>query len=104
MAFVDQQPGWLKNHVEYMGGENRRGGEIIQYVTMNYSISPRLLLAIAEYQMGALTQPNPPDPEDYYLLGMVDYRKQGFYRQLAWAADLLNDGVLQLAFRKTAFV
>ncbi len=91
VTFVDQQPGWLKNHVEYMGDRNRRGGEIINFVANNYSVSPRLLLALAEYQTGALSNPSPPDENDPYLLGRVDYRKEGFYRQLAWAADVLND-------------
>ncbi len=90
VAFVDQQPGWLKNHVEWVGGENRRGGEIVQYVATNYSISPRLLLAISEYELGALSDPTPLDEEDRYPLGKVDYHKEGYYRQLAWAADVLN--------------
>ena len=90
-AFVDQQPGWLKYHTEYVGGENRRGGAIIAYVATNYSVSPRLLLALAEYQTGALSNPTPPDPENQYLLGKIDFRKQGFYRQIAWAADILNN-------------
>jgi murein DD-endopeptidase MepM/ murein hydrolase activator NlpD len=89
-SFVDQHPGWLKNHVAYVGGENRRGGAIVQYVATNYSVSPRLLLALAEYQTGALSNPTPPEPDHPYLLGYRDFRKEGFYRQIAWAADLLN--------------
>ncbi|HEX9019457.1 MAG TPA: LysM peptidoglycan-binding domain-containing protein [Anaerolineaceae bacterium] len=89
-AFVDAQPGWLKNYSEYVGDQNRRGGEIIDYVSTNYSVSPRLLLAIAEYQTGALSDPNPPDASDTYMLGKIDFRKEGFYRQIAWAADTLN--------------
>lgn len=92
VAFTDQQPGWLKSHVEWVGGQNRRGGEIILFVATNYSVSPRLLLALAEYQLGALSDPTPPDPEERYPLGKIDYRKEGFYRQLAWATDLLNKG------------
>lgn len=90
VAFVDQQPGWLKNHVQFAGGNNLRGGQIINLIATNYSISPRLLLALAEYQTGALSQPEPPAAEDRYLLGKVDYRREGFYRQMAWAADQLN--------------
>ena len=90
VAFVDQQPGWLKSHVDYAGGDNRRGGEIINFVATNYSVSPRLLLALAEYQTGALTQTEPPDPQDRYPFGQVDFRSEGFYRQMAWVADQLN--------------
>lgn len=91
VAFVDQQPGWLKNHSETAGGVERRGGEIVAFVAENYSVSPRLLLAIAEYQTGALTKLYPPSLDTRYLLGKEDYHKAGFYRQLTWAADLLND-------------
>jgi murein DD-endopeptidase MepM/ murein hydrolase activator NlpD len=92
VAWVDQQPGWLKNYVASMADRNRRGGEIVQYIATIYSVSPRLLLALTEYQTHALTNPDPPDPEDYYLLGKVSYTNQGLYRQLIWAADILNYG------------
>ncbi len=90
VAFVDSQPGWLKNYTTYIDGENRRGGEVVRFVATNYSVSPRLLLALAEYQVAALS--NPTAPASRYPLGKADYRKEGFYRQLAWAADLLNKG------------
>ncbi len=92
VKWVDQQPGWLKNYVAAMADRNRRGGEIVQYISTLYSISPRLLLALIEYQTHALSDPNPPDPEELYLLGKVSYDSEGLYRQLVWAADLLNDG------------
>jgi LasA protease len=91
-AFVDQQPGWLKNYTHFAGGQNRRGGALIDLVAMNYSVSPRLLLAIIEYQSGALSNPEPPGPADRYPLGKKDYRSEGLYRQTVWAADLLNQG------------
>jgi LysM repeat protein len=91
VAFVDSQPGWLKDRVEFAGGENRRGGEIINFVATNYSVSPRLLLALAEYQIGALSQATPPDDQELYLFGKIDYHREGFYRQLAWVADQLNN-------------
>ncbi len=91
-AFVDAQPGWLKNYVAYAGDKNRRGGEMIDYVATNYSVSPRLLLAIAEYQTGALSNPVMPEESSRYPLGLRDYHSEGLYRQLAWAADTLNKG------------
>ena len=91
VAFVDQQPGWLKNHVETIGGSNRRGGEIVNIVAMNYSISPRLLLALAEYETGALTSPTPADPGDPYPFGIRDYHYAGFYGQLSHVADMLDN-------------
>jgi len=48
------------------------GGELVQHVADIYSISPRLILAMLEYQTGALTQPNSPDPGNLYPLGYYD--------------------------------
>jgi hypothetical protein len=59
-AFVNQQPGWLKNYSDWAAGENRTGAEIIDYVALNYSVSPRLLLADLEYQSHALSEPDMP--------------------------------------------
>ena len=69
-AFVDASPGWLKDAKTFANGKNIQGGEIIELVATNFSISPRLLLALLEYQLGALSQPQFPvyaDPD--YPLG-----------------------------------
>ena len=89
-AFVSSQPGWLKDFVGYIGGANRSGAGMVDYVALNYSISPRILLAILEYQTGALSQPT--EPGGSYPLGQADYNYAGVYLQLVWAADVLNNG------------
>lgn len=91
-AFVAEQPGWLNGYREYAFGDNRSGAEIVAYVALNYSISPRLLLAILEYQTGALSNPVFPQEQGEYLLGNPDWRRKGLYLQLNWAANLLNNG------------
>lgn len=93
-AFVDSQPGWLKNYTAYAGGEYRTGAEIVDYVATNYSVSPRLLLAILEYSAGALTQPVMPQKK-YILAFEQPYYADApnlAYLQLVWAADTLNNG------------
>jgi len=91
-TYVDQQPGWLKTYSTYIDGENKRGGEVVEFVATEYSVSPRLLLALTEYLAGGLTQPTLPGDQDPYVFGKHDYRKEGYYRQLAWLADTLNSG------------
>jgi murein DD-endopeptidase MepM/ murein hydrolase activator NlpD len=59
-------------------------------VATNYSISPRLLLALLEDQSGALTQPE--QPSGYYLLGLRRSFYVGPYLQLVLAANTLNHG------------
>ena len=89
-AFVADSNGWLKNYRVYAGDENRSGAEMIDYVAMNYSISPRLLLALLEFQTGALTQPNAPPGR--YVLGLRRSFYDGVYLQLVLAANTLNNG------------
>jgi LasA protease len=91
--FVDSQPGWFKNYEEGAGGELQKGGELIDHIALNFSVSPRLLLALLEYQTGALTQPDQPDLEaNPYLLGNEDHTHRGLYNQLLWAVNVLNNG------------
>ena len=89
-GFVSSHAGWLKAYVGYVGGQNRSGAEMVDYVATNYSISPRLLLALLEYQTGALSESTPPAGD--YALGQVDYNYAGTYLQLVWAAGMLNAG------------
>jgi LasA protease len=105
--FVANQPGWLNGYVGFAAGRNRSGAEIIEVVARNFSVSPRLLLALLEYQSGALSQPEPPPGRETYPLERVDTRHKGTYPQLIWAANFLNNGYydyrtgkLQTIFRK----
>jgi murein DD-endopeptidase MepM/ murein hydrolase activator NlpD len=93
-AFVATQPGWFKDYWSYAAGRDRTGAEIVDYVASNWSVSPRLLLAILEYRAGALTQPEAP-PKRYIL----DFEQPIYsgasnlpYLQLIWAANTLNAG------------
>lgn len=92
VAFVNSQPGWLREYAAFAGESMRQGGAVIDYVAQTFSISPRLLLAIAEYETGALSQPVLPPNLEEYPLGYVDRYHKGFYLQLVWAANLLNNG------------
>ncbi|WKZ34428.1 MAG: peptidoglycan DD-metalloendopeptidase family protein [Anaerolineales bacterium] len=89
-AFVQSNPGWLKNYRVYASGKWRSGAEMVDYVATNYSISPRLLLAILEYQGGALS--NPELPSRRSLLGLSRTFWETPYLQLVLAANILNNG------------
>jgi murein DD-endopeptidase MepM/ murein hydrolase activator NlpD len=89
-AFVAANQGWLKFYREYAGGEWRTGSGIVDYVSTNFSINPRLLLGILEYQAHALSDPQ--TPESPYVLGLVDRQHNSIYLQLVWAANILNNG------------
>ena len=89
-SFVANHPGWLKDYRAYAENANHSGAELIDMVSKNYSISPRVLLALLEYETGALSQP--VRPTGSYALGHIDYNYAGLYLQLIWAANMLNVG------------
>lgn len=89
-AFVDSTSGWFKNYRDYVGDQMRTGAEIVDYVAQNYSVSPQLLLALLEYQAGALSNPEPPDGN--YVLGFRRINYESPYLQLVMAANTLNNG------------
>lgn len=92
VAYVNEQPGWLKNYTTYASGANRRGGELVNLLAQNYSVSPRLILAIIEYQTGALSGSKTDVDIENYPLGFKDTAHKGLYLQLSWAVNYLCNG------------
>lgn len=90
-AYVNAQPGWLKGYREQIADGPRSGAELAQIVSTNFSISPRLLLALLEYYSGALSNPEQPD-DTAYILNYYDPNYRGVYLQLIYAANTLNNG------------
>ena len=90
--FVAQQPGWLRDYQTYASGANRSGAQVVDLIATDYSISPRLLLALLEFHSGALSRPNPTTEDLLYPLGYRSRREAGLYNQLAWTANMLNNG------------
>ena len=92
-GFLQSRPGWFKNYEQFAAEEQRTGAEIISYISTSFSISPKLLLSILEYQLNALSDPIPPDDlQDGYPLGYRSTGYHGLYIQLVWAANILNQG------------
>jgi LasA protease len=88
--FIDSQNGYLETYEQDVNGFVLTGDEIVWIVARNYSVNPRLLLALLEYQSGWVTNPNPFNTS--YPMGLADDNHYGLYRQLTWAADILNQG------------
>jgi|YNPNPStandDraft_1061719.scaffolds.fasta_scaffold32084_4 LasA protease len=90
-AFVTAQRGWLKDFRDYVANSWKDGAGMVEQVATDFSISPRLLLAILEYQSQALSNPELPQTGGY-TLGYRDPYHRGVYLQLVWAANTLNHG------------
>lgn len=89
-AFVQSQNGYLTAYTQNVNGVILSGAEIVELVATNYSVNPRLLLALLEYQSGWVTNPVPFNTS--YPMGLLDESRYGLYRQLAWTANTLNQG------------
>jgi LysM repeat protein len=89
-AFVQAKGGYLSSYSEEVNGELLTGSQIIVRVAQNYSVNPRLLLALLEHQSGWVMQVSPADTT--YPLGLLDPYHSGLYLQLTWTANTLNRG------------
>ena len=91
-TFVSAMGGYLSTYSEEVDGVSLTGSQILARVALEYSVNPRLLLTVLEYQSGWVTKSN-PDGEtlDYPMRVNISWL-QGLYLQLNYAADLLNRG------------
>ena len=84
--------GYLNHYAEEVEGRVYDGAAIVQLVAQRYSVNPRLLLAILEYQSGWLTRTDITAEGTSYPIGYVRAGHEGLFSQLSWAADELNAG------------
>ena len=85
--------GYFQTYTETLAtGEVLTGPEIVTRIAMQYSIGPRVLLALLEAESGWLTNPHPPQEARDYPLGHIRDGWEGLTAQLLWTADDLNAG------------
>jgi LasA protease len=97
--YMKQKGGFLRNYSEEVNGQLLSGVEIVSAIALEYSVNPRLLLALLEYRSGWITNLGPNAEQISYPLGYIDPNRQGLYRQVATAADLLNEGYYGWRYR-----
>lgn len=90
--FVHQQGGYLSGYSEQVNERKMSGVKIVQRVAEEFSVNPRLLLAVLEYQSGWVKNNQPDEKTLDYPVGVAVEWRKGLYNQLAWAADNLNRG------------
>jgi LasA protease len=92
-AFIKSKNGYLVGYREAIEeGRELSGAQIVQLVSQEYSVNPRLLLAVLEYQSGWLTRSDQNQGKIDFPMGVRDEWRKGLYRQLSWAANGLNRG------------
>lgn len=97
--FVAGQHGYLARYTEEVEGRLRTGGEIVGLVAQRYSVGPRVLLALLEWQAGWVTDDQPPAETLYYPMGNTEQGREGLFEQLSWAAAELNSGYYGWKYR-----
>lgn len=104
-GFAAQQPGFIRTATDRVTTRRADGfgvdkvltaAEVISRVSLEFSVDPRLLLALLEYRAQWLTIPDLPENLRLHPMiseeasGSID--REGLYRQLAWTANELNRG------------
>ncbi len=91
IKYVHSQNGYLSTYIQG-SGEIANGAEILRQIAFNNSFSPKLLMALMEYESGWITQTNPPADTLKYPLGNKDPNAMGLTAQLIWATNILSIG------------
>ena len=92
-AFVSKAGGRLSQYSEFLATTgNTSGAQVIKRVALEFSINPRLLLSLLEYQSHwVYGQPANLAQVDYPM-GLVDNQHKGLYQQLTWTVSQLSAG------------
>ncbi len=91
-SFIQSQKGFLANYTQDVNAESLTGAQVVELVSQNYSVNPRLMLALLDYRSKWVTSMQPAPGTTDYPLGFVEPNHTGLYRQLSWAAAQLNRG------------
>ncbi len=91
-AVANQYNGYLTTYREKVDGELLTGPQIVQLVAERFSIGPRVLLALLEFQGGWVTKTALTQSQITYPMGLIDPIRQGLFFQTSWAANHLNEG------------
>lgn len=92
IAFAQQKGGYLVGYREKVDGEYMTGPQIIQVIAERYSVGPRVLLALLEFQGGWVTNKSVSQTQLAYSMGFADPSKRTLFYQASWAANQMNQG------------
>ena len=112
-AFIASHPGPLKDMAGVVISRGAAGGivetrlpasAIVERVSLEFSVDPRLLLALLDYRAGLLSESAADDERRVYPFISVDEAggidRAGLYAQLSWMADQLNSAYYGWKYRK----
>jgi len=93
LAYLEQAGGFLSTYRQYLMITGwTSGADIVMRVALENSISPRLLLALLEYQSGCVFGPVENPEEFNTAMGATLAPREDLYGQLVWAVHQLSEG------------
>jgi hypothetical protein len=96
ITYVNNLDGYLADYNEYIFPTGiDSGAEVIQRVALEYSINPRLLLSLLEYNSHWLLGHPQSFQEQYYPMKYISIDNKDLHLQLAWAANQISIGYYQ---------
>jgi murein DD-endopeptidase MepM/ murein hydrolase activator NlpD len=89
-AFIEGKGGYLAGYTEYVDNKLLTGPEIVERVAEQFSVGPRVLLALLEHYSGWVTNPTPSELNQ--MVGPHNPRGGSLYLALGWTANRINAG------------
>ncbi len=90
--FVNAAGGYLAGYREKVDGDSLTGAQVIQLAAERYSVGPRLLLALLEYEGGWVTGSGFGQAQVNSPFGIQDANRTSLFVQASIAANRLNEG------------
>ena len=91
-TYVERAGGYLSRYQEVVAGSTKSGAQIVQEVANMHSISPKMLLALLEYQSGWVLTDDPGMANNQYPIGYGISTNKGLYQELYIAGRELLKG------------
>ncbi|MCW1971101.1 MAG: M23 family metallopeptidase [Anaerolineae bacterium] len=91
--FLASRTGYINRYTEKVGEQLLTGPQIVERVSRQFSVNPRLLIALIEYEGGWIDDPSPSKEQLSLPLRVNEANRVGkLYWQLTYAASKLNEG------------
>lgn len=102
-SFLSQQPGYIQSATDIVENSLLTATQVVQRVSMEYSVDARLLLAVLQLRSRWLTEKDIDDSlKQFPIQGKPSddgIDRSGLYKQLSWAANQLNAGYYGWKYR-----
>lgn len=89
-GYIANAGGYLSKYKDYYNGAWMTGGDVIRKFSQEYSINPRLLLAILEYKSNWVFGNPENRAQSDYPMGWNKLEVKGLLPQMGWASRTIN--------------